>query len=67
VNVSEQYIKTLELNKMNIEKRKKSNAAHKVLSLMDKDFSYEKALRKVLKSDKRLNKVKLEKELDFYI
>ena len=34
---------------------------------MDKDFSYEKALRKVLKSDKRLNKVKLEKELDFYI
>ena len=49
------------------QKRIKSNSTHKVLELMDKDFSYEKALKKVLKADKRLSKVKLEKELDFYI
>ncbi len=34
---------------------------------MDNDFSYEKALKQVLKSDKRLSKKKLEKELDTYI
>ena len=45
----------------------KSKAASKVLQLMDKDISYEQALKKVLKADKRLSKKKLEKELDAYI
>jgi hypothetical protein len=45
---------------------KKSKAAKKVLQLMDKDFSYQDALRQVLK-DKRISKTKLEKELDYYI
>ncbi len=45
----------------------KSKAASKVLKLMDKDYSYQKALKSVLKSDKRLSKSKLEKELDNYI
>ena len=39
----------------------------KVLQLMDKDLSYEKALKKVLNEDKRLSKKKLEKELDTFI
>jgi hypothetical protein len=47
--------------------RIKSKSASKVLQLMDKDFSYEKALRKTLREDKRLSKKKLEKELDIYI
>lgn len=34
---------------------------------MDKDYTYPKALKKVLKEDKRLSKEKLEKELDRYI
>jgi hypothetical protein len=45
----------------------KSKAVSKVLQLMDKDYSYEKALKEVLKSDKRLSKKKLEKELNAYI
>ena len=45
----------------------KSKAASKVLQLMDKDYSYQQALKKVLKEDKRLSKKKLEKELDTYI
>ncbi len=45
----------------------KSKAASKVLQLMDKDFSYSEALKKVLSEDKRLDKKKLEKELDKYI
>lgn len=45
----------------------KSKAASKVLKLMDKDFSYSEALKKVLKEDKRLSKKKLEKELNTYI
>jgi hypothetical protein len=48
-------------------KIKKSNACSQVLKLMDKDHSYSEALKKVLSSDKRLNKAKLEKELDNYI
>lgn len=48
-------------------RRKKSNACSKVLQLMDNDFSYQKALKTVLKADKRLSKEKLEKELDIYI
>jgi uncharacterized protein YoaH (UPF0181 family) len=45
----------------------KSKAAKKVLQLMDKDYSYGEALKKVLKEDKRLKKKNLEKELDTYI
>lgn len=45
---------------------KKSKACSKVLQLMDSDFSYQNALLTVLKADKRLNKKKLEKELDKY-
>lgn len=45
----------------------KSKAASKVLQLMDKDFSYQKALSTTLKADKRLSKKKLEKELNNYI
>ena len=48
-------------------KPKKSAACSKVLQLMDKDYEYGAALRKVLKEDKRLSKTKLEAELDFYV
>ena len=46
---------------------KKSKACSTVLKLMDMDFSYQQALKIVLKQDKRLSKVKLEKELNIYI
>jgi len=46
---------------------KKSKAAHKVLRLMDEDYSYMKALKMVLDGDKRLSKSRLEKELNRYI
>ncbi len=48
---------------------KKSKACSKVLRLMDadEDANYGKALRTVLKADKRLSKAKLEKELNTYI
>lgn len=45
----------------------KSKAASKVLQLMDKDFSYQQALAKTLREDKRLSKIKLENELNYYI
>jgi hypothetical protein len=45
----------------------KSRAAKKVLTLLDKDYSYSGALRKTLSEDKRLSKSKLEKELNKYI
>lgn len=45
----------------------KSKAASKVLQLMDKDYSYSEALKKVLKDDKRLSKKNLELELNKYI
>lgn len=50
-------------------KIKKSAAAKKVLQLMDseEDYSYQKALKKVLQDDKRLSKKKLEQELNYYI
>ena len=48
-------------------KVKKSKACSKVLQLMDKDYSYSEALKKVISEDKRLSKKKLEKELDTYI
>lgn len=48
-------------------KKKKSKACSKVLNLMDNDYSYSKALKKVLQEDKRLSKAKLEKELSIYI
>lgn len=46
---------------------KKSKAASKVLRLMDNDYSYNRALKEVLKADKRLSKKKLENELNHYI
>lgn len=46
---------------------KKSNACKKVLQLMDKNYSYQNALKEVLKNDKRLSKKNLEKELSYYI
>jgi len=45
----------------------KSVAASKVLQLMDKDYSYQKALSKVLADNPALDKTKLEQELDAYI
>jgi hypothetical protein len=48
-------------------KKSKSKAASAILKLMDKDMSYSQALKKVLSSDKRLSKDKLERELDIYI
>jgi hypothetical protein len=45
----------------------KSIAASKVLQLMDNDYPYQLALKEVLKSDKRLSKKKLEKELNNFI
>lgn len=45
----------------------KSKAAKKVLHLMDMDVSYKKALHAVITGDRRLNKDKLEKELNRYI
>jgi hypothetical protein len=47
--------------------KKKSRSASKVLQLMDKDYSYTDALNKVLKKDLRVDKAKLEKELNKYI
>jgi len=52
---------------MAIKRPKKSKAASKVLQLMDKDYSYQKALAKTLREDKRLSKKKLENELNTYI
>ena len=45
----------------------KSKAASKVLKLMDKNLSYQNAIKLVLKEDKRLSKKKLESELNKYI
>jgi hypothetical protein len=45
----------------------KSRECSLVLQLMDKDFSYNKALGKVLNMDKSINKAKLENELNIYI
>lgn len=45
----------------------KSKEASAVLKLMDDDYSYQDALKKVLKSDPKLNQKALEKELDKYV
>jgi hypothetical protein len=45
----------------------KSKAASAVLQLMDKDFSYTEALKKVLSENRKLTREKLEKELDLFI
>jgi hypothetical protein len=45
----------------------KSASASKVLQLMDNDYSYTQALNIVLKSNKKINKNNLEKELELYI
>ena len=44
----------------------KTRSASKVLKLMDKDVSYSRAVKRVMKSDK-ITKTKLEKELDPFI
>lgn len=46
---------------------KKSKAASSVLKLMDEDLTYPEALRQVLKTNKKLSKKRLEKELNNYI
>lgn len=46
---------------------KKSKEASAVLQLMDQDYSYEQALKKVLSKYKNVDKAKLEKELNTYI
>jgi hypothetical protein len=46
---------------------KKSKEASLVLQLMDKDYSYEKALTAVLNKYKNIDRVTLENELDKYI
>lgn len=48
-------------------KIKKSRAASKVLHLMDVGASYSESLKAVLGGDRRLNRTKLEKELNRYI
>lgn len=45
----------------------KSFACSKVLQLMDKDYSYQKALAAVMNEDDAINKNSLEKELNLYI
>jgi hypothetical protein len=50
-----------------LKENKKSKEASLVLQLMDKDYSYEKALTAVLKNHKNIDRVTLEKELDKYI
>jgi hypothetical protein len=45
----------------------KSEAVSKVLQLMDKDYSFEKALEEVIKSDKTICKKKLVEDLNAYI
>jgi hypothetical protein len=59
----------VEAKKKKVKICKKSSSARKVLQLMDadEDANYKKALTKVLKADKRISKVKLEKELARYI
>jgi len=44
----------------------KTKSASKVLKLMDKDYSYGEALRKVMKEDK-ISRYKLEKQLEPFI
>jgi len=50
-----------------LNENKKSKEASFVLKLMDKDYSYERALTAVLKKHKNIDRAKLEKELDKYI
>ena len=52
---------------MDKKRRTKSKSASNVLKLMDMDFSYQEALRHVLKKNKKLSKAKLERELNYYI
>ena len=57
----------LRVRKHNKIQGKKSKACSKVLQLMDDDYSYEQALKKVLSENKGLNKKRLETELNNYI
>lgn len=49
------------------EGKSKSKQASEVLQLMDKDKSYQEALGIVLKKNPKLDKDKLEAELDKYV
>ena len=49
------------------EAKEKSKECSAVLQLMDKDYSYSEALKKVIKDYNVKDKDKLEKELDIYI
>lgn len=60
-------MRELNSNVMAKKTKKKSRACSKVLQLMDNDYSYGSALKKVLSEDKRLSKERLEKELAMYI
>ncbi len=46
---------------------KKSKAASQVLKLMDKDYSYQEALKVALSLNSKISKKNLEKELDKYV
>ena len=48
-------------------KPRKTKQASQVLQLMDKDYSYSSALKKVLKKNKGLSRTKLEKDLNPFI
>ena len=45
----------------------KTKQCKRVLQLMDQDFNYQKALKKVLKDNPGIEKTELEKELNIYI
>ena len=46
---------------------KKTKQASEVLQLMDKDYDYLTALKKVLRKNKNLTRAKLEKDLNPFI
>lgn len=48
-------------------RKTKSRSASMVLQLLDQGWGYEKALKFVLRNNKRIKKKNLEKELDIYI
>jgi hypothetical protein len=50
-----------------MKENKKSTGASKVLQLLDKDFTYTQAVKKVLAEDQTINAQKLEEELNRYI
>ena len=65
-NITRGRIVLTAIQKIN-EAREKSKECSAVLQLMDKDYSYSEALKKVIKDYNIKDKAKLEKELDIYI